>query len=666
MRASRSLLVPAILGVAIVAAWLVARFLEDRSADLDGAMSCGPPSSQAAPAPLLPPVLPERVMKSPPESAGESTKGDASDTGGAPAGAPAENLREYWIHLADEGDGSPIAGARIDVGPYDVDLFQTASLEWKGGPLVRTHTGSQSFAKMARTTGSSGDTGFASFEVPREPTLVAVVTAEGYLPVWFVASTRAFDGVPARDDHATRERALEIGLVRTASFIVRVRRHGGDPVAGATVHLVFDGMALRRPRSNFGNHFSQTVAADRTTDGSGRCEFEDLPGDVALSLRIFEPGTSQPIDDLDLCLEPAERREFDWIVDGRASLAGRVFGADRAPVAADLLLSPAKRLTPLETATNDESEFHFTDVVAGEVALHVEPKDSRLAPDDRLLVLSPGEHREGLVIELQAAAPLLVRAVDRKGDPVATAQAQIWSFVNRRKSVDSSRCDKEGEHGVVRFTSVPLGMVAVRVDPVGPGVNTTGAEVCFTHDGEHECVVMLDPGASLSGTIVDPLDGRAPVAATVSILRRRNGGARFDVQTMMQSMVEPGTFRFDNLAPGTYDLVAANHDGLVGVAAGVTLGAGEPKSGVVIEAARSATLQFIAPARSDPLPFGESYLIEVRRGEVRLGMTGAPPNGRAHLNVPPGRVTVDLRAGNDLIATLDVDARVGVVTRVRF
>src|SRR5262249_54005802 len=141
---------------------------------------------------------------------------------------------------------------------------------------------------------------------------------------------------------------------------------------------------------------------------------------------------------------------------------------------------------------------------------------------------------------------------------------------------------------------------------------------------------------------------------------------RFEVMTRMQSMAEPGTFRLENLAPGTYDLVATNHEGLVGVVAGVTLGAGESKSGVVIEAARSATLLFVAPARSNPLPFGEGYSIEVRRGEVRLGSTGAPPNGRAHLNVPPGRVTVDLRAGADVIATRDVEATLGRVTRVQF
>jgi hypothetical protein len=363
-------------------------------------------------------------------------------------------------------------------------------------------------------------------------------------------------------------------------------------------------------------------------------------------------------------LEPGERREFDWIVDGRATLAGLVYCCG-APIAAELTLPPETHRTTLETTSNDAGEFSFKEVVAGELSLHVEPRDGHLASDDRRLLLAPGEHRGGLVIELPAAAPLVVRALDRKGDPVVNAQAQLWSFANRRKYVDSSLGESEGERAGIRFTSIPLGMVAVRVDPVGPGV-VTGSEVFFTHDGDHECVVMLDPGGSLTGTIVDPLDGRERVAATVSVFRRRAGGGRFEVMSMMQSMVEPGTFRFDNLAPGTYDLVAANHEGLVGVVAGVTLGAGESKSDVVIEASRSATLQFIAPARRDALPYGEHFVFEVRRGEIRLGMTGAAPNGRAHLNVPPGRVTVDLRAGDDVIATRDVDTAVGRVTRVRF
>jgi hypothetical protein len=662
LQASRSLLVPAILGVAIAAAWLAFHFLRERHADLDPTAIEALHSTER-PAPRLPPAVSAERTRSPLEPGDAATKSAAS--GPPDEAAPAEKLRDFCVRIFDETDGTPIAGACCYVSPCDFNLFISARFEWNGGPRIKLHDGTPSFEEMARSTARSGEEGFASFEVPRERALVVGVTAKGFLPAWFVASTKALGGIPARDDHASRERALEIGLDRAASFIVHVKRHGGDPVTGATIHLTFDGLALHRPRSNFGNAFSQTVETDGTTDGSGRCEFDDLPADDGLSLRVHEPGSNMPIDDLRLYLEPAEQREFDWIVDGRASLAGCVFGSESSPIAADLSLRPETRLTTMETATNGDSEFSFEEIVAGEVSLHVEPKDRRYAPDDRLLELSPGEHRAGLVIELPAAAPLVVRAVDRKGDPVQDVQAQVWAFANRRKYVDSSREERESERALIRFTSVPLGMVAVRVDPVGPGV-VTGSEVFFTHDGDHECVVMLDPGVSLSGTIVDPLDGRARVAATVSLFRRRGGGGRFDVQTSMQSMPEPGTFRFDNLASGTYDLVAANHEGLVGVVSGVTLGAGEPKSDVVIEASRSATLQFIAPARRDALPYGEHFVFEVRRGEIRLGMTGAAPNGRAHLNVPPGRLTVDLRAGNDLIATRDVDARAGVLTRVQF
>ena len=82
--------------------------------------------------------------------------------------------------------------------------------------------------------------------------------------------------------------------------------------------------------------------------------------------------------------------------------------------------------------------------------------------------------------------------------------------------------------------------------------------------------------------------------------------------------------------------------------------------------ARAATLELLAPARSDTLAVGARFTFEVLRREVRVGITAAPPLGRAHLNVPPGHLAVELRADGALVSTREVDARAGLLTRVRF
>src|SRR5262249_34039147 len=159
----------------------------DRPTELDPATSASPLLSRSPQEQLPSPVTAQRTRSR--IDAGDASATRAAKEAPDAASAPAENLRDYWIRFVDESNGSPVADARCDVGPYDFDLFQTAFLEWKGGPLVRTHYGSQSFADMARTTARSGGDGLASIQVPRERTLVALVTAEGFLPAWFVAST---------------------------------------------------------------------------------------------------------------------------------------------------------------------------------------------------------------------------------------------------------------------------------------------------------------------------------------------------------------------------------------------------------------------------------------------------------------------------------------------
>jgi hypothetical protein len=449
---------------------------------------------------------------------------------------------------------------------------------------------------------------------------------------------------------------------------------GRRPRSGLEVRIAFPHEELRRPRSNFESTAHQLAQGGATTDLQGRFRFEGLPADVAIELKALKAVATEvdwtvrmrdPLAEMEVWLDPGEQRKFEWVVGGRAHLRGRVVGTDAAPIAeASVAARGVPQTYGVTTKTNGAGEFELDAAATGEVVLRVAPKDGRHSSAELLLHLAAGERRDDVVVVLPAAAPLVVRALDPDGEPTPPGQAQVWSAVDRRTYVDSNRGESESERAKIRLESVPLGDVVVRVDQFASG-GLAGAEVAFHHDGERECIVKLESAASVAGSIVDALDAELLVAATVTLLRRREG-THFDFQVAMQSMAQPGLFQFDWLASGAYDFIAASDDGRVGVVAGVTLGAGERRTGIAIPVARAATLELTAPAHSESLAIGERCTFEVRRGDVRVGIAAAPPLGRAHLNVPPGRLTIELRGSSGVLGVEEVDARAGQLTRVRF
>jgi hypothetical protein len=160
---------------------------------------------------------------------------------------------------------------------------------------------------------------------------------------------------------------------------------------------------------------------------------------------------------------------------------------------------------------------------------------------------------------------------------------------------------------------------------------------------------------------------RVAAAATI---RRRDAARAFAAETTMQSTVEPGTFQFDGVGAGEWDVLARSDDGRIGVASGVRLGAGEPLRSIVVEVAAGATLELVSPdsaATTATLVAMEPAIrFEARRDGAFVGAAVTRPFGRASLPVPPGRIVVEVVVGGAVVATREVEARAGEWVRVRF
>ena len=384
MRARRPLLFVAIVGV--VAAWLIWHDGSTRPETTTGPEAAAKP----APAPPLADTVNAERTKEPPAAKDDAAQGE-SKGGAEDATVPSRpKPRGFWIRLLSETDGSPVADAQCCVGPYDVELFRTAMLEWGTAMAVRTHEGSKTFAEVAQATARSAGDGCASVPVAEGRAVVVSVGADGFVPVYFVANTR---GHELHESHDTRERALEVGLARAASLEGVVLDAGRRPLAGLEVLAEFPHDELRRPRPNFESTEHQLARGSTTTDVAGRFRFDGLPADVAIelkALRAIDPTAIRswersryPFAEMEQWLDPGERAGSSGRLRGHAGAGSRRrHGA--APVGGGVGLGHAAVARDcVETTSNAVGEFAFDTAAPGDVVLRVTPGDHRHSGADR-------------------------------------------------------------------------------------------------------------------------------------------------------------------------------------------------------------------------------------------------------------------------------------------
>jgi protocatechuate 3,4-dioxygenase beta subunit len=600
--------------------------------------------------------------KSEPAGGANDATSGANESDGNRTGTPVAR-RDFHVRVFDESDGSPIANATVLLSAHDAAALANTTTDWGPVPALRTHDGSEPITERARGSARTAADGRAVLPVPADGDAVVDVLAKERVPAY----------VHVRDDRATAERPLEIGLSRTASLRGTVADPLRKPVAGVTIEVRFDRAELQRPRMVFGSMVAGVGVREVTTDSDGAFEFRGLPPDVELD---FHTTTNERywLGRSWLWLDPGEERSVEWTLRSGARIRGRVVGEDGLAVErAALLVSGGSGLFSF-SETDASGEFTLDDVPPGRVALLAEPLDDFHASATLALDIGADAPPADLVVRLPVAAPLVVRALDPDGNFHAPAEVHVFPFVHvhpcrdPNHAGDAAERASRGEASLYTLVCVPLGNLELRVVP--PLTTTWSAvETTFHHDGKHECVVQFGAGGRLAGTIVDAGDPATRVAAAATI-RRRDAARAFAAETTMQSMVEPGTFEFDGVGAGVFDVLARSDDGRIGVASGVRIGAGEQLRSVVVEVAAGATLELVAPDRAATtetlVAMEPAIRFEARRDGAFVGAAVTRPFGRASLPVPPGRLVVDVVVGGEVLATREVEAHAGELVRVRF
>jgi hypothetical protein len=572
--------------------------------------------------------------------------------------------RDFHVRVFDEADGSPIANATVLLSPRDAGAFANTTTDWGPVPALRTQDGSEPLTQRPRESTRTGADGRAVLPVPADGNAVVDVLAKECVPAY----------VHVSGDRGTAARPLEIGLSRTASLRGTVVDPLRRPVAGLTIGVRFDRAELQRPRPVFGSMVGAGIGVcEVTTDSDGAFEVHGLPPDVELD---FQTTTNEEycFGRSWLWLDPGEERRVEWTLCTGARVRGRVVGEDGLAVErAGVIFSGGNGLFSF-TETDAIGAFTIDHVPPGSLALRAEPFDDGHASATLALEIAADAPPADLVIRLPVAAPLVVRALDPDGNVHAPAEVHVFPFVNLHPCRnpndlgDAAERASRGQASPYTLRCVPLGDLALRIVPPLT-TKWSAVETTFHHDGRHECVVQYGAGGRLAGTIVDAGDPAVRVAAAATI-RRRDAARAFGVETTMQSMVEPGTFQFDGVGAGEWDIIARSDDGRIGVASGVRLGAGEQLRSVVVEIAAGATLELVAPesaAMPEALVATETAIrFEARRDGAFVGAAVTRPFGRASLPVPPGRIVVDFLVCGVVSGTREVEARAGELVRVRF
>ena len=345
----------------------------------------------------------------------------------------------------------------------------------------------------------------------------------------------------------------------------------------------------------------------------------------------------------------------------------------------ELTLNPASdagQRAVLHAAADIQGVFRFAGLLAGEAVLSFSKAGYEAGGKRTLQVaVEPDREVNDLDIELRPSAAVSGKVLDRDGDPVTRAVAQLQTEVLRAgvKSLRTVRTARTDDRGHYRLYDLAPGRYYLSVSPARviaaagirefahswgyfPGAPTPrGAErIVLTWGSERAGVdfQLGTPPRTAVGGFVRNLGGRSPcVSCPVSIMRRGEG------QIGSITTDETGGFLIRGLPAGDYVLRANALEGpRFNAAQRVLLVEGEPvqadmvlRPGSVVRG-RVAALEYgetaAAADRADPLIVtltavdgsrsrrlrampapaagGEFEIIDVGAGEYRVGIEDGP------------------------------------------
>lgn len=462
----------------------------------------------------------------------------------------------YWGRVVRSEDGEPVDGA--------------AARLFGGGPLASTSPLHPPKELLAETSADAG--GHFEFELPPSLGLVVELRAPGRSPGW----------VGVDRNHSSLHDAELLEMRAGAEVEARVLSPAGAPARDATLEIVCELHRLSLPEGAWVLGPARTWTLRAEADGVLRAR--DLPTEVPLEARVLVSGEVRQVLAEPLVLAPRERRELTIELSEGASLTGRTedSGGDAVP-GLDLWLLPAHRATrhaggegyfaiedgaarPIALRADEDGRFAREGLGAGEWLLGVAPT-SRVEASTRIQrVVVPARGGVETVLEVHRDLRVEGLVLDARQRPADHAWVELRAAGCSAPAL-RARADAAG-----RFTLGPLSPGQFHVRARSAEGDSVSPSLPIVVPGSEELSLCLVETGSLAGMVVD--DAGEATSSRVTVRRRGRTGSEPPGEVDVTWSQRDGTFRFEALSLGSYDVVATTGSGECACARVEVAGAG--------------------------------------------------------------------------------------------
>jgi hypothetical protein len=240
------------------------------------------------------------------------------------------------------------------------------------------------------------------------------------------------------------------------------------------------------------------------------------------------------------------------------------------PIASIAELSPdgSQHMVPMMVTRSNQGEWDISGLAPGSYEVHTQNGPAEVGRTSLLEIGSQGPR----TVDLGAAAPMarVSLTIDGAGDTDKVQVNLIDAATRRSNIVPSVRSDQgaqsQGGGGVKRVTEVPPGRYEVVLNNTGrlhlAGITATGAEVTgrtvtLLAGSVSLALHVADGRGSVSG--VARLNGAPMEGAMVLLVPATLGDPAALAALRRDQSNTDGSFRIDQVLPGTYILLAIDH-----------------------------------------------------------------------------------------------------------
>jgi hypothetical protein len=285
-----------------------------------------------------------------------------------------------------------------------------------------------------------------------------------------------------------------------------------------------------------------------------------------------------------LALGPDQQLKLELRLAAGAHVSGTVRRPDGAPVSGAVVragrhqsVSGADgryRLGPLPAGA------HTVEALAHTQQQHVPPASARQ------VTLAAGETKEGVDLRLEERNARIVGTVtSAKGEPLAGALVTVDRVVGGVVLPGQTEgTATTGGDGAFELGGLPAGPVQVSATLPGYGAETVRASA-----GGAPVLLRLSSGGTLSGHVQDEAGAR--VTSYTAVLYGSNADDPYAAAVQRRThqpiarlrVTDPaGSFKFDDLPPGSYEVLVTTYQRSGGQASDIRLGRGVPARVVVV------------------------------------------------------------------------------------